>query len=297
MAQSMPVLVAPSAFGGALRAPVVAAAIGRGLEHAGVGAPDLCPLSGGGRGTLEVLLPVLGGDTGDGFAVIEDGGTALVELGATARLTGARIAAAADAGVEVVVVCAGAAGTFDAGAGVVDAIEEGGGLRGAALVVLCEKRSAWGAQPAASGAFATTPDEPRHLRAAVSPAAGLRRDPRGIAMTAAGGGLAGALWAAYDATLVPGPAFVLDQLDFDVRMRAARAVIVGEARLDRGTLGGRVAGEAAIRARQAGVPCHAVVARHAIDRFDARILDLQAIVEATTVAELEAAGERLADDL
>jgi glycerate kinase len=297
MAQSMPVLVAPSAFGGALRAPVVAAAIGRGLGHAGVVAPDLCPLSGGGRGTIEVLLPVLGGDTGDGFAVIEDGGTALVELGATARLTGARIAAAADAGVEVVLVCAGGAGEFDAGAGVVDAIEEGGGLRGAALVVLCETRSAWGAQPAASGAFATTPDEPRHLRASVSPAAGLRRDPRGIAMTAAGGGLAGALWAAYDATLVPGPAFVLDQLDFDVRMRAARAVIVGEARLDRGTLGGRVAGEAAIRARQAGVPCHAVVARHAIDRFDARILDLQAIVEATTVAEVEAAGERLADVL
>ena len=42
-------------------------------------------------------------------------------------------------------------------------------------------------------------------------------------------------------------------------MRAARAVVVGEARLERATLRGRVAGEIATRARQSGVPCHAVV--------------------------------------
>jgi glycerate kinase len=81
-------------------------------------------------------------------------------------------------------------------------------------------------------------------------------------------------------------------------MRAARAVIVGEARLDRGTLlRQRVAGEIATRARQSGVPCHAVAGDDAIDRFDARILDLQAIRQATSVAELEAAGEALAHDL
>jgi glycerate kinase len=271
MAQSMPVLVAPAAFGGALRAPVVAAAIGRGLERAGLDMPDLCPVAGGGHGTIEVLLPALGGETRDGFALVEDGGTALVEPGATAALTGARIAAAADAGVDVVLVCAGAAGEFNAAAGVFEAIEDGGGLRGAAVVVLCETRAPWDAR-----------------------AEDLPRDPRNIAMTAAGGGLAGALWARYDAALVPGPAFVLEQLGYDARMRAARALVVGEACLDRGTLAGRVAGEAAIRARQAGVPCHAVVARTAIDRFDARILDLQAIVEASTIEELEAAGHRLA---
>jgi glycerate kinase len=286
MAQSMPVLVAPSAFGGALRAPVVAAAIGRGLERAGVGLPDLCPLAGGGDGTIEVLLPVSGGETGDGFALIEEGGTALVELGATASLTGARIAAAVDTGVQVVLVCAGAGGAFDAGAGVVDAIEEGGGLRGAALVVLCETRAAWGARAPGSPAAGD--------RATGAGADSFLRDPRGTAMTAAGGGLAGALWAHYDAHLVPGPAFVLEQIGFDERMRAARALVIGEARLDRGTLGGRVAGEAAIRARQVGVPCHAVVTHNALDRFDARILDLQAIVEAATAEELEAAGEQLA---
>jgi glycerate kinase len=268
-----PLLVAPDAFGADLRAPVVAAAIARGLEGAGVQPPpERCPVAGGGTGTIEVLLPVLAGETADGFALIESGGTAIVERAGTARATGARVAAAADSGAEVVLVAAGGpAVEFDGGEGAVEAIEEGGGLRGAALVVLCELRAAW-----RTGGH------------------GLPRDPRGIPLTAAGGGLAGALWAHYDARLVAGAPFVLEQLGFDARMRAARAVVVGEGRLDRATLEGRVAGEIATRARQAGVPCHAVVGEDAIDRFDARILDLQGILVASTVAELEAAGAALA---
>jgi glycerate kinase len=246
--ESMPVLIAPGALSATLRAPVVAAAIGRGLERAGVAPPpDLCPVADGGRGTIEVLLPALGGETGDGFALVEDGGTALVEHGETGDDTGRRVVAAVAAGAEVVVLC----GDDGTAAEVVEAIDDGGGLRGAALVVLCET---------------------------------------GVASA---GELAVELRSRYRATLVPGPAFVLGELGFDARMRAARAVVVGEAILDRGTLAGRVAGEIAIRARQAGVSCHAVVGRNAIDSFDVRILDLQAILEATTLAELEAAGERL----
>jgi glycerate kinase len=277
MADGMPVLVAPAALGANLRAPAVAAAIGRGLEGAGVSPPpDLCPVAGGGRGTLEVLLPALGGETGDGFALIEHGGTAIVELGATARETGQRVARAVDAGVAVVLVAAGdaAAGGEGAAGGpaaAVESIEDGGGLRGTVLVVLCETRASW-----------------------TGPADELRRDPRATAMTAAGGGLAAALWARYDARLVPGAPFVLDELGFDARMRAARAVVVGDRRLERATLAGRVSAEIAVRARQSGVPCHAVAAVNALEPFDARILDLQAIVEATTIDELEAAGERLA---
>ncbi len=281
MADSMPVLVAPDAFGGSLRAPVVAAAIARGLERGGVLPPaECCPVSGGGRGTIEVLLPVLGGETGDGFALVDGGGTALVELASTGRETGVRVVRAVAAGAEVVIVAAGGAApqldgggaaeaTHDGGAGVHAAIEDSG-LGGATLVVLCDTRAAWRGD-----------------------AALLPRDPRGVPMTAAGGGLAGLLWAHYGAQLIAGPAFVLEQLDFDARMRAARAVVIGAARLDGGTLAGRVAGEMAVRARQAGVPCHAVAGVDAIDRFDARILDLQAIVEADTVERLEAAGERL----
>jgi glycerate kinase len=70
-------------------------------------------------------------------------------------------------------------------------------------------------------------------------------------------------------------------------------VVVGEGRLDATTLEGKIAGEIATRARQAGVPCHAIVGQDAIDRFSARILDLQVILEATTREELRAAGRRL----
>jgi len=42
------------------------------------------------------------------------------------------------------------------------------------------------------------------------------------------------------------------------------------------------------------VPAHAIVGSCALERFDARILDLQEILEAGDEAALERAGERLA---
>ncbi|UGS38909.1 glycerate kinase [Capillimicrobium parvum] len=80
---------------------------------------------------------------------------------------------------------------------------------------------------------------------------------------------------------------------FDVRMRAAFAVVAGEPVLDRDTVDGRIAGEIAVRARQAGVPCHAIVGADRLDRFGKRILDLQHVLEASG-GGLEAAGARLA---
>jgi glycerate kinase len=115
-----------------------------------------------------------------------------------------------------------------------------------------------------------------------------------VSGSGAAGGLAGGLWAAFGARLEPGAPFVLDALDFDRRMRAAHAVIVGEGRLDATTLQGKAPAEIATRARQAGVPAHAIVGTNAIDRFDARILDLQEILEASTPAELELAAATLA---
>ena len=87
---------------------------------------------------------------------------------------------------------------------------------------------------------------------------------------------------------------MLDALDFDVRMRAARAVIVGEGRLDLSTLAGKATGELATRARQGGIPCFAAVGARTLDAFGARILDLQSVIEAGDAAALEAAGRRLA---
>jgi glycerate kinase len=90
---------------------------------------------------------------------------------------------------------------------------------------------------------------------------------------------------------------LLEELDFDVRMRQARAVILGERQLEERALRGSVAFEIATRARQAGVPAYAVTGSNALDRFDARILDLQVIIEAGSRQALVAAGKRLAQVL
>jgi glycerate kinase len=87
---------------------------------------------------------------------------------------------------------------------------------------------------------------------------------------------------------------LLDDLGFDARMRSARAVILAERRLQEDTLAGSAAFEIATRARQAGVPAYAVTAENRLDSFDARILDLQAILEAGSARSLRAAGRRLA---
>jgi hypothetical protein len=81
---------------------------------------------------------------------------------------------------------------------------------------------------------------------------------------------------------------------FDVRMRRARAVIVGAGRLDRETLAGSAVFEIATRARQAGVPAYAVTGANELDAFDARMLDLQVILEANGTRGLSAAGRKLA---
>ena len=85
------------------------------------------------------------------------------------------------------------------------------------------------------------------------------------------------------------------QRDFDARMRAARAVVVGTERLDERTLLGSAVFEIATRARQAGVPAYAVTAENALSLFDARILDLQVILQARDTRALRRAGEKLAE--
>ncbi|MEA2380528.1 MAG: glycerate 2-kinase [Solirubrobacteraceae bacterium] len=235
-----PVLVAPAPFGGDLRAPVVAAAIARGIEAAGFVPPDVCPVTSGGVGTIEVLLPALGGETGDGFVLLEGGGTALVEPADDAARTAEHLVAASAAGAAVVVLAAADAPEGHAA----DAVTLAGAeLTGARIVVLTGP----GAPPPALPAAVVTES---------------------------------------------GPRFVLEALGVDARMRAARAVVVGTGRLDDRALRGAVEGEIAVRARQAGVPCHAVVGERALDLFATRILDLQRIVEASTLAEIEGGAQR-----
>jgi glycerate kinase len=113
-------------------------------------------------------------------------------------------------------------------------------------------------------------------------------------MTGAGGGLAGGLYAQRRARLVPGAPFVLDALGFDTRMRAASFVVTGEGRIDEQTLEGKAAGEVAVRCRQAGVACHAIVGEDALDDFSLRVLALDGLAEASDPAAMRAAGRALA---
>jgi glycerate kinase len=320
-----PVLVAPDSFKGTLRAAEVAGAIGRGLERAGLMPPDLCPLADGGEGTMEALLLALGGETVAAavhdplgrplrapFGLVEDGGTAVLEMASASGLglvaeaerdawaastygTGELICAAIDAGAAVVLVGVGGSATTDGGAGALEAIEEHGGLGGARIVVLCDVRTPFERAPAVFGPQkGADPAMVARLEQRLDElAARLPRDPRGVPMTGAAGGLSGGLWAAHGALLEAGAPWILDALGFDARMRAARAVVTGEGKLDEQTLEGKLVGEIGTRTRQAGVPLHAIVGTDALDPFGKRIIDLQVVQTATNLAEIEAAGETL----
>jgi glycerate kinase len=119
-------------------------------------------------------------------------------------------------------------------------------------------------------------------------AAGWRCDVHPLADGAALGGAAGAGSSVHAAFPE------LEATGFDRLLRAARAVVTGAPRLDRHHLTGSTLAEVATRARQAGVPCYAIVGADRLDRFDKRILDLEAVLEARTFEELERAGVELA---
>jgi glycerate kinase len=278
---------------------------------------------------MDALLPGLGGevvaaDAHDPlgrelkgcFALVEDGGTAIVETATASGLallaedeldpwaassygTGELIVAAAQAGAQVILIAVGGSATMDGGVGAIEAIEDAGGLGGARLVVLSDTRTPFehapkifGPQKGADAAMVAKLE-----RRMDELAGGWSRDPRGVPMTGAAGGLSGGLWAVHRATLEPGAAWVLDALDFDQRMRASRAVITGEGKLDEQTLHGKLVGEIGTRTRQAGVPLHAIVGTDQLDPFGKRMIDLMRVIEATDLAEMEAAGEALGTEL
>jgi glycerate kinase len=320
------ILVAPDSFKGTMTAAEVAEAIGRGLEAAGRSV-DLCPVADGGEGTLVALLDAVGAELretsapdplgrpiaaafalGDGVAIVETAaasGLGLVDpserdpLEASTFGTGQLIMAAIEAGAELVYLGVGGSATTDGGAGAIRAIRAAGGLRGARITVLTDVRTTFehAARVFGPQKGAGPGDVARLTKRLNDQARRFKRDPRGVPMTGAAGGLSGGLWAEFGAELVPGAQFVLDAVDFDRRMRAARAVVTGEGKLDQQSLAGKVVSEVSTRARQAGVPCHAIVGTRELASFGARVLDLQAVLEASTPRQISAAARRLAEVL
>lgn len=325
-----PVLVAPDKFKGTLSAAEVAAAVADGLARIGCAA-DICRVADGGEGTLEIAVDALGGEIvpaptvnalgepiegrfarlGPRTALVQSAdaiGLGLIPAGrrdavaASSAGVGELIAAAAGAGASEILVGVGGTASTDGGAGAIEVLRERGlvGKRGRLkacpkLIALCDARVAWEQAPTIfSPQKGASDDDVALLTERLDRlASALPADPRGKLMTGAGGGLAGGLWAATGADLKGGAAWVLDQIDFTARMRASRAVITGEGTLDRQTLLGKAVGEVATRARQSGVPCHAIVGQMGMTEFDARILDFESVTEAGDADSIADAAERL----
>jgi glycerate kinase len=316
------ILVAPDGFKGTLAAADVARALADGLREGGQEAEEL-PIGDGGEGTMDALVATLGGEFRTAtvtdplgrpvkarFALLPDGralvetaeasGLALVKederdpWAASTRGTGELIAAAVEAGADEVLVTVGGSATTDGGAGALEALEEAG--VNPKLEVLCDVRTVFEDAPKLfgpqKGADAKMVKRLERRLAKLADAA--PRDPRGVRMTGAAGGLSGGLYAYRKAKLVPGAAYVLDTVGFDERMREARFVVTGEGKLDDQTLAGKAVGEIATRCRQGGVACHAVVGVNALDPFAIRLLDFASVTEAGTKKKLRRVGTALA---
>lgn len=320
-----PALVAVDKFKGTMDAASVARAIAAGLRAGGRDAREL-PVADGGEGTAAALLNALGGEwaaapahdplgreIGCRFALLAapppgtKGSVALVEAAeasglsrvaederdawaASSRGTGELIAAAAAAGAETVVVAVGGTATTDGGAGALEALAESGARP--RLVCACDVET-----PLEDAARVFAPQkgaDAATVRRLTKRLAAMRL-PRRVPLSGAGGGLAGGLAARAGAKLVRGAPFVLDSIGFDELMRGSAFAVTGEGRLDAQTLAGKAPGEVAVRCRQAGVACHAVVGRHALDEFSVRVLALDGVIEASDRAGLEAAGRALAE--
>jgi glycerate kinase len=328
MVRGSRVLVAPDAFKGTLTAAEATAAIALGIRRAG-GEAEECPVADGGEGTLDVLAAVLGGESR--AATCQDplgrpvearwdwlaqSRTAIVEMaqasglalldqaelnaeGATSAGTGELLLAARDAGAREAILAIGGTATSDGGAGALTAIERAGGLGEMRLVLACDvsipfERAAivFGPQKGA------TPEAVERLTGRLKEMAeALPRDPRGLPMTGAGGGLAGALWAVHGAEIRSGAGLVLEAVGFDRRLSEASAVVIGEGCLDGQSRHGKIGGEIYDRALQLDVPVHAIAGSQDTEAVGLEWGDLASLQIAGTRAALEDAGAALAGAL
>ncbi len=319
------ILVAPDAFKGTMSAAEVAGAIAAGVRRGGAEAEE-CPVADGGEGTIEILAAALGGELRSAavndpldrpveapWLWFPDSGTAILEMAQASGLaliadeerdaerassagTGELIIAARDAGATRVILAIGGTATSDGGEGAVHAIERGGGIGEMDLELACdvlipfeEAAVVFGPQKGAS------PEQVTRLTARLEEIArDLPHDPRGMPMSGAGGGLAGAIWSLYGARLRGGAEFVLRAVAFDSRLKAAEAVVIGEGRLDGQSRHGKITGAILDRAAKAGVPVHAVVGGLGDGSSAADWEELASVRIAGSPQALEQAGKQLA---
>lgn len=278
----------------------------------------------GGEVRTAAVHDPLGREIEASFVLVEDGETAVVDTAAASGLplvapeerdaeaastygTGELIAAAVEAGAKRVLLAAGGSATTDGGMGAIEALRAHGishatttdgscGCVGdAVLVVLCDVRTrfedaaeVFGPQKGADAAQVEALS--RRLQEVAEE---LPRDPRGVPMTGAAGGLSGGLWA-FGAELRPGAEFVLELLGFAERLAAADVVVSGEGRIDSQSLEGKIVGKIAAACVAAGKPLHAIVGQNALDPAAAAAARIASITQASTLAAVRAAGHHLA---
>ena len=262
----MNALASPASLKGVLSAGEAAAALARGLLRTGADVEEL-PLADGGEGTAVVLgAQVLRSERvhdafgrereapvralADGTVVVESADaipfdpSRLDVRAASSRGLGELIARAGPR--ERLLVCLGGTATMDAGAGLLDALDE----LPAPTTVLCDTRATLVEAPRLFGPQkGATAGEVAELesRFARFPLAKL---PGG----GAGGGLGAAL-AALGAELVPGAAYVLEAVGFRERAAWADLVVTGEGTVDRTSFEGKAPGEAVRACTELGVRC------------------------------------------
>ena len=314
------VLLCPDSFKGTYSAQTVAEALAEGVRAAG-GTPVCLPLADGGEGTAAILRGLLGGtwierEVTDplggpvtaGFALLDDGRTAALDVAAASGITlipeaernaeaassygtGQLLAEAVRAGARRILVACGGSATTDGGEGALRAIGEAGGLRrGAELTVLCDVRTpferaaeVFAPQKGADSAAVARLTERLHRLASSFP-----RDPRGVPHTGAAGGLSGGLWAVLGASLVSGIDTVLDAVDFERQVRDADLVITGEGRLDAQSAEGKVV--AGVLRRSGSVPVHVAAGQVALDADEVTALGIAGAHTTSTPDAIRAAA-------
>lgn len=324
----MKVVVAPDKFKGSLTAPQASAAIAAGVLRADPSAViDQCPLADGGEGTVAALVTSTGGRfetrrvTGPlpefkvdaTFGILGDGRTAVVEMAAASGLallreadrdplntttfgTGELLIAAAELGVNRIILGIGGSATVDGGLGCAQAcglpviLQDGEPVspteplcgrdlesvvlvkhgRGSAvervkIIVACDVDNPLFGPNGAAAVFGpqkgATPQQVSWLDEALRRLA--ERTGKLAEACAPGAGAAGGLGFAmlgfFGATLERGAGIVIEATRLRERLKSADLCITGEGRLDSGSLGGKAPVAAARLCQELKVPCVALV--------------------------------------
>jgi glycerate kinase len=321
-------VIAPDKFKGSLDAPAVCAAISSGWKIADPNAEiDCCPMADGGEGTVAAMVAAGGGRivrrrvTGPlaemkvdaAFGILADGKTAVVEMAAASGLallkpedqnpqnttsfgTGELLAAAAEMGVEKIILGIGGSATIDGGIGIAQAcglpvllndgelVSQTEPLTGADLEKVVLIKHGRGSKVdrvrievasdvtnplcGPNGAAAifgpqkgATPEQVRWFDeqlAALARRTG-KEDIAQMPGAGAAGGVGFALAAFFGAKLRPGVEIVIEATRLLDRLKGADLCITAEGRLDGQSLGGKTAIGVARLCRSIGVPCIALV--------------------------------------